>query len=390
MRVCFFTYNLFGLGGIQRVLSVVANSLCDDYEVFIQCYDNEADENRELYNLNSKIKVIFIKPCSGNYFRKVLRKFNQKTAVLEKINSKRIFDYSYLIPTEQDMYVKVIKEYKIDVAIGVGAFESYMLGSVAPVVNCKTIGWQHSSYKAYFETAGAHCWGMGNSVDRYLKQLDAYVVLNEYDGKQLWNKKGVKTKTIYNPKSFESDTVSKLNKKTFISAGRFIPLKGYDLLIEAFSKFAINNKEWNLEIYGTGPQYKELEKKIKDYHLEQRIKLLGFTNNIKEKMLNASCYVLSSRWEGMPMTVLESLELGLPVIAFDITAMRPLVQDGKEGIIVDAFDTAKLAEAMEKISESSLTRKAMGVAARDKAKLFAIDNIKKQWDQILKEKGENS
>ena len=89
-KICFFTYNLFGLGGIQRVVTVLASALCLEYEVYIQCYDAPEKENRALYDLDSRVKVIFSKRNNHkSMLRKTLRKLNQKYAVLEKLQNKK-------------------------------------------------------------------------------------------------------------------------------------------------------------------------------------------------------------------------------------------------------------------------------------------------------------
>ena len=161
-KICFFTYNLFDLGGIQRVVTVLASALCAEFEVYIQCYDEPQKENRALYNLDSHVKVIFAKRDNRkSTVRKILRKLNQKYALIEKINCSQLFEYAYILPEEQKLYKRIIEENDIDIAIAVGAFESYILGSIANQVQAKTVGWQHNSYKAYYETPGMACWGMG-------------------------------------------------------------------------------------------------------------------------------------------------------------------------------------------------------------------------------------
>lgn len=104
-RVCFFTYNLFDLGGIQRVVTVLASALCSEYEVYIQCYDEPEKENRALYDLDSRVKVIFAKRDNRkSVIRKALRKLNQKYAVLEKLRNDALFEFAYILPEEQRLY----------------------------------------------------------------------------------------------------------------------------------------------------------------------------------------------------------------------------------------------------------------------------------------------
>ena len=383
-KICFFAYDLFGLGGIQRVITVLASELSKYYEVYIQCYDNPADEDREKYGLSKDVNIIYIKRRKySSMIRKILRKLNRKNAFAEKLNNKKIMEYIYLLPEEQKNYRDVINKYNIDIAIAVGPYESYILGSIADSVTAKTIGWQHNSYKAYYETPGKACWGMGYIIDKYFSKLDCYVVLNEHDQEEFWKKRKFECLTIHNPKSFKSDKWATLKNKRFIAAGRFIYAKAFDLLIESFKQFAQQNDEWELVIYGTGDEYEKIKENIEKLGLMRRIKMPGFSDHMVENMLESSCYLLSSRWEGMPMVILEALEVGLPVIAYDISAMIPLVDNGIEGIIVPRFDTKAFANAMLEIADSEEMRIRMGTAAREKAKLFAVEKIAEEWIQLF-------
>lgn len=383
-RLCFLTYNLFDLGGIQRVVTVVASALSQYYDVFIQCFDEPDKENRTIYNLSENVKVIFAKRDNKkSALKKVLRKINQKYGMLARSGNKTILEYAYLLPEERELYREIIDENKIDIAIAVGAFESYILGSIASEVDCKTIGWQHNSYKAYFETPGMACWGMDYIINKYLPKLDQYIVLNEYDEEQFWKKRQFKCKTIHNPKSFVSSQQAELKNKRFIAAGRFIYAKGFDLLIDAFSIFAKQNSDWNLTIYGTGDGLKNTKEKILTLGLENRISLPGFSDNMVENLLDSSVYLLSSRWEGMPMVILEALEVGVPIISFNISAMIPLVDNGVEGFVVPQFDCVAFAEAMLKISNDSDLRISMGNAAKEKSRKFTVEGITEKWLEVL-------
>lgn len=85
------------------------------------------------------------------------------------------------------------------------------------------------------------------------------------------------------------------------------------------------------------------------------------------------------------MVILEALEVGLPIISYDISAMVPLVDNGVEGIVVPQFDTGAFAQAMLEIAGSEETRIRMGNAGRKKAEQFTVEKITKKWFQLLKE-----
>lgn len=384
MKICFFVYNLFDIGGIQRVVSVLASELAKKHEVYIQCYDAPEKADRSIYGLSNRVRVVFARrKRSQSIVRRILRKLNQKSGVLCFPFLRALCEYSYLLPEECQAYRSIIEKKGIDVAIVCGGLESFILASIADQVKCKTIGWQHSSYKAYYETRGVACWGADSVAVKYLPKLDRVVVLNEYDAACYMKHKKIPCTTIYNPKSFCTKQQARLSSKGFIAAGRLIPLKAFGLMIESFRIFAQQNKEWTLTIYGTGIEKQMLERKIREYGLENRIFLPGFSDKMQENLLASSCYLLSSLWEGMPMVVLEALECGVPVVAYNISAMLPLVENGVEGFIVKQFDTEKFAQAMLDIAADDKLRQQMGQAAKKKAKKFDVAYIARQWEEMF-------
>ena len=176
-----------------------------------------------------------------------------------------------------------------------------------------------------------------------------------------------------------------MESKVFLAAGRMIYAKGFDTLVEAFRIFAQRNSDWKLLLVGDGEELPTIKNKIKKYGLEKRIYTPGKTSDIKEYFLQSSVLLLPSRWEGMPMIVLESLEMGCPIVAFDIDAMSPLVTNRMEGLIVkEKQDANAYAQAMLKIAESEDLRKQMHQAALKKTNCFSVDKIMNKWEKLFK------
>ena len=295
-----------------------------------------------------------------------------------------MWEFIYIPSKLKKQWSQYIIENNFDVVIGVQGKPAYILGSISEQVNCKTIGWQHNSYEAYLENPQKnYYWNQDYLFEKYIPRLSEYVVLNEHDEEMYRKKKKIRTTTIYNPRSFVSKEKSKLIQKRFIGVGGLRTAKGFDLLIEAFEIFAQHNEDWVLDIYGDGPDKVKLQELIKIKKLEDRVILRGVTDNINNKMLTASALLLSSRWEGMPMVVLEALECGLPIISFDITAIKPLVDNNKEGIIVPQFNVRDFSMAMEKISDNYSARQMMGKNAAAKSERFSIEKIVEQWENLF-------
>lgn len=175
-----------------------------------------------------------------------------------------------------------------------------------------------------------------------------------------------------------------MNNKVFLAAGRMIYVKAFDNLVDAFHIFSQKNSDWKLLLVGDGEDFNLIKNKICKYGLEQRILMPGKTDNIKKYFLQSSVLLLPSRWEGMPMIGLEALEMGCPIIAYNIDAMEPIVANGVNGLIVkENQDINGYAKAMIQISENQELREKMHLAAIEKSSQFSIKNIINEWNKIL-------
>ncbi|UZW14975.1 glycosyltransferase family 4 protein [Clostridium pasteurianum] len=388
MKICFVMSNICTLGGVQRVVSVLCNELIKYYEIDILCVSKEIKNNGDLYKLNSKINVKFkynfVKTnLIDKSFRKIVKDINKFVGIL---NNERYYTnlLNIYFPIKvRTQFIEYLNYNKYDVVIGVEGLYSILLGSIKEKLNSKVIGWQHNSYEAYLKNKNKYYWNLNILFNKYVSKLDRYIVLNEHDDEMYMKEMGISCDVIYNPTSFKSDIKSKVNSNIFLAAGRFNYQKGFDLLLQSFKVFSMENTDWKLVIVGDGEEKNKLLKTIKEFQLEDRVEIHNFTNNISDYFLKSSVLLLSSRWEGMPMIVLEALEMGVPIITYDITAVRPLVTHMVEGVIVNKFDITAFADAMIRISKSENLRKNMSRNAISKSKLFDISTIIKKWQNLL-------
>ena len=145
--------------------------------------------------------------------------------------------------------------------------------------------------------------------------------------------------------------------KYFISVGRLEYQKGYDLLIEIFKKFQekTNTSDWKLLLVGDGSQRKKLEAQIKNLNLTEDIILIGATTDVKKYYAMSDIFVMTSRWEGMPLVIDEALFFQLPIIAFDCeTGPREMIDDGVNGFLVPLGDCDRFVETMITLSQDNL------------------------------------
>lgn len=390
MKICFITSNIFSLGGVQRVVSVLANELNKEHQVDVLCTSDIFPIDRQMYNLSNDIRVdlnggllkrnVFTKICS-----KLGKVINNNTDILIGKKSIKFLLEIYYPRSIREKFVKYLNDRQYDVIIGVEGDVSLLLGSISKQLNSKTIGWQHNSYDAYLNEPNRYYWKQDNLFEHLIPKLDQYLVLTDYDKKMYKEKNGIKCEVMYNPKSFSSVEKSTVEEKCFLAAGRFVHQKGFDLLIEAFNLFSSHNSDWNLIIVGEGEEKESLVKLIDKFELKDRIEIKPFTDNIEKYFLKTSILLLSSRWEGMPMIVLEAFEMGVPVISYDITAAEQLIENGKQGVLIDKFNIEQFSNSMLEISKSYELRRKMSLNAIEHAKNFEIHNIIKKWDVLLSE-----
>ena len=166
--------------------------------------------------------------------------------------------------------------------------------------------------------------------------------------------------TIQNPQDYtaislmaqEPSPFADSSKTYFVASGRFVPQKGFDILVQAFALVSQKVKEAELYIIGknSGPNesyYIQICNLISKLNLKEKIHCVGYQKNPYVYVKNADCFVLSSRYEGLPNVLIEALYLGTPAAAVTcIPAVSRIVEDGKTGYLAKSEDVYSLAEAM--------------------------------------------
>ena len=160
---------------------------------------------------------------------------------------------------------------------------------------------------------------------------------------------------ISNPVYVASDPLNQAceMERRIINIGRLYPQKNQSLLIDAFHLFEKRKPGYILEIYGDGPLKALLQKQITSLNLEKKVFLMGTVNNVAERMRNASLFVLSSDYEGMPNALLEAMAVGLPCVTTNWRpgAAREILDEDCDGMIVPCDSPGELCDAMQVMAE---------------------------------------
>lgn len=198
-----------------------------------------------------------------------------------------------------------------------------------------------------------------------------------------------KSRIIFNPISdtFYKIEPTPMQEKQIVTCGRLDGQKRFDLLINAFDKVCDDFQEYKLEIYGVGHRQGELQSQIDALGRQDRIRLMGRSEDVPNTIKSASLFVLSSDFEGLPNALMEAMALGLPVISTDCSGggARALIENGKDGLIVPCGDVDALAEAIRQNLADPEAAKARGDNAKEKAKRFSAEEIVEQWEVYIEQ-----
>lgn len=374
--------SIFSYGGVQRVTAVIAKELAKDCDVTIVTLDNPSAKDTSFYSLDkAKIQYRFFAYPDTPKWKGLLCKaysyLYRKVLPQNKLTSNW-YSHSSFPSEKREALATELKNGEYDVIIGVHAPLAIRLAACkSQLKGIKLIGWIHNSYKALF---GAGSLYIGPELQKHyeyqLEKLDKTIVLCHDDAR----KYHFPVQVIYNPLTLEPNSPSQGNSKKFLAVGRFSHLhKGFDLLIEAFRLFAEKDKEWTLDIVGEGVEEALYRKMIAEYGLQERVHIHPFTNYIQSYYSDAQIYVLSSRWEGFGLVLVEAMAHGLPVISSDLPTSKEIM--GDFGLYFRNGDVEGLAQQLQAATQLDWERKS--AKAKEIARKFEVAQIIEQWKSII-------
>lgn len=384
--ICFFTNSMFRIGGEQRITTLIANGLIKrGYDVTI-IIKNKEKTDHNLYDLSPAINLIKL-----NYKYKFrlnnislfnfLRTINRKCGLFK--NNKKLIRHFYCSNRMLKDLEKIFKSNNFDTVIGVAGDRSYILSYLKEHINSKLIFWNHLDIDSHYKKKNSRYYREEIFINELINKFDEIVVLTNDDKQKLARYYGVNTISIYNSCALSPVEKTNLNNNKFLAVGRLVKQKGFDYLIEAMKEFNKFDNNYTLDIYGDGECKKRLNKLIKKYNLEEKIKIHKPVKNIKQVYLNHDIFLMPSRHEGFGLVTLEALSCGLPVIAFDIPANKEIIQENINGLLVKAYDTKKFSEAMLHMTQKHALCKKIQNNIPSTLDKFSEEKILDKWESII-------
>jgi glycosyltransferase involved in cell wall biosynthesis len=362
MKLLYITNGINGAGGLERVLSVKASYLVDvmGYEVHILRL-NEGDVS-SFYTFSPQIILHSIK-VGGNslqytsaYLRGIIRTIKDINPDLISVCDDGL--KAFFLPLVLGNRIPIVYERHVSKEIELNV-DFFIWKKV----------WIRFKWKL-----------MATLANRFSK----FIVLTNGNKKEWPDLKNLAV--IPNPTSFYPISSSYLVNKKVIAIGKQGYQKSYDRLLEAWHLVYQQHSDWELEIYGKIETEEKLEEQALKLGICEKISFYPPTQEIESKYLEASIYVMSSRFEGFGMVLIEAMACGVPCISFDCPhGPADIITDGVDGILVENGDVAGLANALIRLIENEELRKKMGTAAKGNVMRFLPETILPQWDTLFKE-----
>ena len=311
-----------GGGGAEKNVVMIANYLSKTTNVHIVCcYFN--DNNKNIDSLDRNIKVTFLNShkvlTSLPKIYRLIKKSKPNTVITTVAYFSLIF--SIIIPVLPKNIKFICRETNIPDIYGLQ--KSFLYRFISKLI--------YKYFYTFYDVIICQSDDMLSSMEKYagidsnklVKINNPALVYGDYN----------KADTLDLP-SHENGYL--------ISAGRLTYQKGFDLLIEEYLNSAFHKRKLPLFIAGVGPDEEKLHNLISMHDLNEDVYLIGFRNDISSLIFNATAFLLSSRYEGFPNVILESLALGCPVLARDCPGgLRELIIDSMNGILYkNDFDDA--------------------------------------------------
>ena len=372
LKITYCIPSIYQMGGMERVLSLKANYFVENFGYEVHIITTEGGSGTPFFYFHPSIQI---------------HDLDMHFAVWYPVY-KRLFMYIY----KHFLYKKRLRQclYKIKPDITI-TMQRREIGLIAGMMDGSIKLAESHFYKDIFLRIPSQlsrflplfvwkCWVKQNLRD--LNRLARYVVLTKED-RGLW-KELDNVEVIPNPITFVPSVFSTCTNYDVIAVGRYIDQKGYDMLITAWKQVTAVYPNWKLHIWGEGELREQLQSQIEMLGLEKSCFLEGRTDNVAEKYAENSIYVLSSRFEGFALVMIEAMACGLPVVAYACPCgPRDLIQDGVNGLLVENGNIHELAQKIIYMIGHEEERKEMGQNAIKSVNRLQIDKVALQWKRLF-------
>ena len=356
MKIVFIVPSIKNNGGVARVTTLKANYFIENwnYQVAIICQDEKSSDS--FFYLNSGIKLYYLSKNSGN-FNYIFSYYMQVNTLLENLKPNAVI-------------------------VGDNGFKGFMMSCF---IKFKTnlVLEIHTSRFENINKGFSSATFLKNSF-RFLglKNYDKVIFLNEESAKE-WNV--ANPILIPNPLPFKANKKSARTTKKVICIARHSHEKGLDRLLLIWSNVSKENSDWHLEIYGEETNYsKYLFELVDNYKIKDSVVFKQPIHNIEDAYLGSSVLVMTSRYEGFGLVLIEAMTCGLPVIAYDCPiGPKNIIVNNVSGFLIQDDNQKEFEEKLSQILKNQIDLSKIIQNGINTAENYNLAQIADKWRDVI-------
>jgi glycosyltransferase involved in cell wall biosynthesis len=377
MKIAYCYHSLNHHGGIEKVLSIKANYLVQQlgYEVYIIIYNQQ--EKPVFFDFDERIKIIDL--MLGEFA------YDSNNFIKNQIAYQK---YRKNFKTQ---LTNILSEIRPDYSISLGGGEFYILNSIKQDGSVKLAEY-HVTIGA-FEIINKDLKGIGKlrakmSFKRFIsniKKYNKFIVLTNGDQKE-WSGFSTNVISIPNPQTFkiESQNLPQQREKLAVAVGRFEPEKQFDKLILFWKEVVSKFSDWTLVLKGSGSEEVYYRRLIVENALEDNVIIEEPSTQMDDFYKRSSLYLMASKFEGFSLVMLEAMQSGLPIVAFNCKyGPSELINDKENGFLINTNDDEGFLKTIILLIEDENLRREMSLKAIENAKEYEIEKIMNIWKNIF-------
>ncbi|TRX00956.1 glycosyltransferase family 4 protein [Flavobacterium gawalongense] len=360
MKLLYIVPNINNEGGVARVLSIKANYLVEKLGYEVHILTQNEGFSPLFYSFNSNI-IFHDMILKGNVFQffnsfaKALKskiKTIQPDVIIVCDNGLKAYSIPFILKNKTPLILEIHSSKFIE---------------------------ERESKKNILTKVASNCIHLFKRIG--IKKYDRFVV--ETSGSiSEWNINN--TIVIPNPLWFASEKSSDLESKKVIAVGRHTYEKGFDRMLQIWKKVVAKHPDWILEIYGKSNENIDLRLLAENLNVSNNVVFHEPIQNIDEKYLEASFYLMTSRFEGFGMVLIEAMASGLPCVAYDCPCgPRGVLSQNEDSFLIENRNETEYIKAVETLIENATLRKEMGKKAKLSSEKYNIDEIMQTWNQLF-------
>ena len=362
MKIGFIIDNVYQLGGVERVASLLCRIFSENlqHEVTLFSTFTRPGEGSAVFEYSDKIRIVHLSEKLDPDSWLVKNSFSQKT----------LLKYAVLSQLKKQLKLHP-QDILISTVCWCNCFLPFFKGKA------RNIACEHGSFDAI---PTPYRW----ASKLFFRFSDAAVFLTAGNAGNYTFISPEKRFIIPNPLTFMPESSSDCTAKRILSLTRFTHEKGNDILLAIAAKLKEIIPDWQIDVFGAGSDEAAIKQRAAELDLNGFVHFHSPTANAAAELMNSSIYILYSRSEGLPMVLLEAQACGLPAVSFACGhGPGELINHNTNGVLVPPGDVDKFVQAVVKLANDENLRQKYGAAAKLNSQRFAPEKIAEKWQQLF-------